>query len=189
MAGGGAGMAGGAAGGLAGGGAGMAGGGAGSGGLVLGKPGCGAAMSMPPAMLHAAMVTTFTQTMGTMASCAASTSCHQMGSPKAMLALGGVTDLKTALVGKMSCEAPNVPLADGKGGDAALANSWLWIKLVAPLDGNGNIPFKPEWGTPGTTCGVPTPGTGGIRMPFGVDPSPEQVNTLRNWICAGAPGP
>jgi hypothetical protein len=168
----------------------MAGGGAGSGGgLVHGKPGCSAAVSMPPAMLHAAMVTTFTQTTGTMASCAASSSCHQMSSPKAMLTLGGVTDLRTALVDKKSCIAPMVPLVSGMGGDAALANSWLWIKLAAPLDGNGNIPFKPEWGTPGATCGVMTPGTGGIRMPFGVDPEAPQLAVVRNWICAGAPGP
>ena len=82
-----------------------------------------------------------------------------------------------------------MPLVSGAGGDAALANSWLWIKMVEKLDGNGNITPKAAWGTPGTDCGLMTPGTYGVRMPFGFDASDEQLAVVRNWICAGAPGP
>ena len=112
-----------------------------------------------------------------------------MDRPKAKLPLGGATDMKTLLVGKMACEAPMVPLADGKGGDAALHNSWLWIKMTAKLDGNGNIPLNAAWGAPGQDCGIMMPGNHGLRMPYGFDPSEEQLAAVRNWICAGAPGP
>jgi hypothetical protein len=179
----------GAGGGAAGGGAGM--GMAGGGPPPVGvKPGCSAAaVGMAPAALHQGALDAIAATMGPKASCATSTSCHK--NAKAMLMLAGVTNLNMTMVGKASCEAPNVPLVDARGGDAALANSWLWIKLVAP-DTGGGIALNPAWGTPGP-CGIMMPGTAGSRMPMGqfgdAYVGDEQLAAIRNWICAGAPGP
>jgi hypothetical protein len=101
-------------------------------------------------------------------------------------------DLRTLLVGKMSCEAPAIPLVDGSMGDAALNNSWLWIKLTAPTDSSGNLVSNTAWGTIGN-CGQTPPGGYGLRMPWGFSGmtylSDANMAKVRNWICAGAPGP
>jgi hypothetical protein len=171
-----------------GGGTGMAGMGGGSGAI----PGCSAAMPGMPSALHAAAVEALAA-MPPTSSCGGSTSCHQ-GAGKAMLSLLNVTDLRMALVGKMSCEAPMLPLVDGSMGDAALNNSWLWIKLTAPTDSSGNLVANPAWGPVGMTgCGQMPPSGYGLRMPWGFSGttylSDANMAKVRNWICAGAPGP
>jgi hypothetical protein len=178
--------AGGAAGAVAGTG-GMGAGGMGAAGAV---PGCSAAMPGMPAALHTAAVEALAA-MPPTSTCGGSTSCHQ-GAGKAMLSLLNMTDMRTALVGKMSCEAPMIPLVDGSMGDAALNNSWLWIKLTAPTDASGNLVSNPAWGTPGS-CGQTPPSGYGLRMPWGFAGTmylgEANMAKIRNWICAGAPGP
>jgi hypothetical protein len=120
--------------------------------------------------------------------------CHA-GTGQAKLVLLGVTDLKATMVDKPSCEAPVMPLVSSKGGNAALANSWLWQKLTAPAMDTDALIVQPAWGTAGV---CPTSNFGkdqtsgfGDRMPYGslatLEPAP--LGSIRNWICAGAPGP
>jgi hypothetical protein len=124
------------------------------------------------------------------ASCGLSTSCHQGMRGKANLTLLGQTDLKTLLVGKASCEVPTIPLVDPAGNAAGLSHSWLWIKLMNPVDSQGTLMADPSWGMPGN-CGQTTVGTFGERMPRGIPSGMtwNDVNKVRDWICAGAPGP
>jgi hypothetical protein len=120
-------------------------------------------------------------------------SCHIPPTGKGTLVLKGVTDLRAALVGKMSCEAGTIPLVDGKGGDAALQNSWLWQKLTAPADSSGGMLMaQSTWGAMAGTCGQM--GGFGTRMPqdftaMVLDSGTGRLSKIRNWICAGAPGP
>ena len=118
-------------------------------------------------------------------------SCH-MGTGKAKLVLLGVTDLKATLVGKASCELPSMPLVDSKGGQAGLSNSWLWQKLTVPVGGDTALIPLPAWGTTMASCGQTT-GVFGVRMPYGLDSmsylETPRLAAIRNWICAGAPGP
>jgi hypothetical protein len=120
--------------------------------------------------------------------------CHA-GTGQAGLALVGTTDLKALLVGKPACEAPTLLLVDPQGGDAALANSWLWQKLTAPAMSTDMLIAQPAWGT---AAACPTMGFGktmtdgfGDRMPYGsLDTlKPDPLAKIRDWICAGAPGP
>lgn len=117
--------------------------------------------------------------------------CHAGASGKAMLALAMTTDLRTLLVGHPSCQAPDVPLVADGGGQAALDNSWLWLKLTAPADASGVIASNPAWGT-AMNCGQLGNQPFGIRMPWSNTDMPLEASRLaavRNWICAGAPGP
>ena len=120
--------------------------------------------------------------------------CHG-GMGQAKLVLFGATDLKASLVSKPACEAPALLLVDPQGGDAALANSWLWQKLTAPAMMTDALIVQPAWGT-AAVC--PTNGLlGGMTSGFGDRMPYGSLNTLdeaslakiRNWICAGAPGP
>lgn len=119
-------------------------------------------------------------------------SCHNPGAKKAGLQLDAtVTDLNAALVGKPACEAPSLSLIDGSTGDAALAKSWLWQKLVGPADSSGNITADPTWGTPGA-CGQATGSGYGVRMPLAGDDTKlgeAKLAPVKAWICAGAPKP
>jgi hypothetical protein len=139
------------------------------------------------AVLSAMSGTTMTSEGAVGASCGFG-SCHgSAGLGKLML---GVTDLST-LRGKPSCEAPAVPIVAPNGGDAALKNSWLWIKLVAPADPMGGLTPDPAWGTGGVAaCGELLGKPFGSRMPFmrGADmPLDERrLGMVRRWICAGA---
>jgi hypothetical protein len=187
-----AGIAAGGAGGSAG--AGVAGtGAAGTGG---GVPGCSAAdMSAAPSALHAAaaaVLTTESPCSSDQACPCGSSSCHG-GRGKANLVLVGTADLNMALVGKMSCQAPSLPLVAAGGGDPALTGSWLWQKLVAPADSSGVIASNAAWGMPNMMCNQ-SPGMQpyGIRMPWSntdLALSEARLAPIRNWICAGAPGP
>lgn len=195
-----AGFAGGAAGAVAGAGAagtGAAGmtagaGGAGAAGMggASGIPGCSAATAGMPSALHAAAVEALAA-MPPSSSCGGSTSCHQ-GVGKAGLVLLNVADLRTALVDKPSCEAPAIPLVDDSMGDAGLNNSWLWTKLTAPTDASGALTSNTAWGTSGS-CGQTPSQPYGLRMPWGFAGttylSEANMAKVRNWICAGAPGP
>jgi hypothetical protein len=184
-----AGSAGGAAGTTGGaGGTGMAGGGA-------EFAGCSAAdTSAAPSALHAAalaVLTTPSPCNPDQACPCGSSSCHG-GRGKAELVMVGVTDL-TTLVGNTSCQAPNLPLVASGGTDTALAGSWLWLKMTQPVDSSGTIAANAAWGQPGP-CDRMSPATQpyGVRMPWsgGRTPLPEsRLAPIRNWICAGAPGP
>jgi hypothetical protein len=186
--------AGGAAGmaGMGGAGTGGAAGMAGMGGAAAAIPGCSVAdTSAAPSALHAAAVEALAA-MPPMSSCGGSTSCHQ-GTGKAGLSLLGVTDLRMTLAGKASCEVPSIPVVDGDAtGDAALSNSWLWIKLTAPVDGSGALIADPSWEMSGNCGQMPGQPYGG-RMPWGffADDYLSEANMakVRNWLCAGAPGP
>ncbi len=116
-------------------------------------------------------------------------SCHT-GNGKAGLILHEVADLNAQMVGVTSCEAPNLPLVDGQGGDAGLNNSWLWLKLTAEAVPGGMLTPDATWGEPGN-CGQDVGSYGG-RMPLAGSPDvpgEERLGPIRNWICAGAPGP
>lgn len=82
-----------------------------------------------------------------------------------------------------------MPLVDGKGEEAALNNSWLWLKLTKPTDANMNMVPDAAWGTPGN-CGQNV-GSFGQLMPWGnsVPMAEPRLAKIRNWICAGAPAP
>jgi hypothetical protein len=158
---------------------------AGSAGANAPVPGCEAAdPTVTGSAAHAGALEILNQTTP----CGFANACHA-GSGKAMLTLFSVTDLRALLVDKPSCEAPTFPRVDSHGGNAALAHSWLWQKLTAPDDRNTDaLIVQAAWGTPGA-CGQAS--GFGDRMPMGgVDTLDEQrLSKIRNWICAGAPGP
>jgi hypothetical protein len=62
---------------------------------------------------------------------------------------------------------PVVPLVASGGGDTALQNSWLWLKLVAPADASGVLTENAAWGTPGVSCNQMGGQPYGVRMPWG----------------------
>jgi len=180
------------AGGAGAGGAGAAGMGAAGTPAVADEITCAGATAGDPAALHAAAVAQLLP-MGTTAGPCAFGSCHDASSKKAKLQLTAMPmDLKTLMVGVASCEAPALPLVDASGGDAALAKSWLWQKLVAPAQGGGVMTPKPEWGTAAAGCSQDGPELFGARMPrTGTDMKlgMNRLGPIRDWICAGAPGP
>lgn len=136
------------------------------------------------AALHAAALALLTPS----APCAGS-SCHSQRGKAAGLTLSGATDLRALLVDKAACLAPELPLVDGSGGAAALANSWLWLKLTSEVDAQGKLPESASWGV-AESCGQQGDEPRGVLMPLGGEPlDEEQRATLRSWICAGAPGP
>lgn len=119
-------------------------------------------------------------------------SCHTTSLKKAMLSLDvGTMDLKSVLVDKPSCEVPTMMLVKSGGGDAALANSWLWQKLTAPVGSSGELTAETAWGMGGAACGQDSGQPFGVRMPKGsIDLSPaSRLDPIKAWICAGAPGP
>lgn len=145
----------------------------------------GANVAVGPAALHAAAQVALA---GPMASCGLSTACHQGATGKAMLSFKDKPDMRMLMVGKMSCVAPTIPLVDGRGGEAALNNSWLYLKLIAPLDSASNLMANTAFGTPGS-CGQITVGSFGQRMPQGETGMWKDTGKIRDWICGGAPGP
>ena len=168
------------------GGPGGSGGAAGAGPALTGEC-AGANVAIGGPMLHANALAALSAMAS---SCGASTSCHQGMHGKAMLTLLGQTDLKTLLVGKMSCEVPTIPLVDAAGNAAGLSHSWLWIKLTHPSSSSMELVPDPTWGMAGN-CGQQTPGSFGFHMPWGLPASSmwPDLNKVRDWICAGAPGP
>lgn len=152
--------------------------------------GCEAAVMSDPATMYAAVNALLNPPDVTMPTPCGFSSCHA-GNGKAKLVLLGKTDLRATMVDVPSCLAPNVPLVDGRGGQMALDNSWLWIKLVGAADSAGIITANPAWGM-GGACDQTPAAPYGIRMPQMASPktaSEERLATIRNWICAGAPGP
>jgi hypothetical protein len=142
--------------------------------------------SMTPAALHAAAAEVLATPMGGTCNFG---SCHIPPNGKAALILAGATDLSMLLRGVASCQAPSVPLVAAGGGDAALQNSWIWLKLVA-ADDEGEIVANPAWG-PGGICGTTADKPFGGIMPMN---SPNRLDEtrlgkIRRWICGGAPGP
>jgi hypothetical protein len=146
-----------------------------------------------PAALHAAAAMALLPVSTPHGSCSFG-SCHDAASKKAGLSLlaSMPLDLKTQVVGKPACEVPSLMLVAAGGGNAALANSWLWLKLVAPCDSSGVITPKPEWGTAALTCSQDSGQTFGVRMPRSFTDmllGEEKLLAVRDWICGGAPGP
>ena len=149
-----------------------------------------------PAMLAAAAATALLPPAAdpTMKGPCAFSSCHDSSAHKAGLKLDGtVPDLNALLVGKAACETSTLKLVDASTGDAGLAKSWLWQKLIAPADSGGVLTTKPDWGTPNTMCMQQSGQAFGLRMPWSNTPDllvpPEKLQAVRNWICAGAPKP
>ncbi|MFI5306641.1 MAG: hypothetical protein ACHQ53_04765 [Polyangiales bacterium] len=150
--------------------------------------GCSAAMTTAaPSALHMAAH----DVLAAATPCGFS-SCHMGSNARAHLDLLDAANLKTALVGKPACEAPNLSIIDGSGGDAALAKSYMWIKLTGAVDLSAQIVGNMAWGTPGD-CGQMGPTQPyGDRMPLtNTDMllDDTRLGAIRNWICAGAPGP
>jgi hypothetical protein len=149
---------------------------------------CGPASAKAPAELYTAAAGALLPPMESSNLPCAFGSCHNASKKVAGLELvfgGSLTDL----VGKASCQAPNLKLVEAGGGDAALKNSWLYLKLAAPVDGSANLIADPSWGTANPACGQ-TSGDFGVRMPFsaGADGiGPEKLAVIKEWICAGAP--
>jgi hypothetical protein len=142
-------------------------------------------MSAAPSALHAAAAAVLT-----VASPCGFGSCHA-GQGKAGLVLLNATDLRMTMVGKASCQVPAIPLVDAAGGNAGLANSWLWLKLTAPADASGVMTGDAAWGA-GVNCGQSGGQMYGLRMPWSNTDTPledARLAAVRNWICAGAPGP
>lgn len=112
-------------------------------------------------------------------------SCHG-SSGVADLSLTASANLRDTLVGVPACEVPGMNLVEP--GDPE--RSWLWIKLTGKMTSaqNGDLEADPSWGEPGKGCGA----IGfGKRMPR-VAPyslSQAQLDQVRAWILAGAPGP
>jgi hypothetical protein len=122
------------------------------------------------------------------ATCALSV-CHDNERPEANLGLLGLTDLRDALVDKAACQAPALKLVDGRGGDAALTNSWVWQKLTAPVNSSNVLETNPAWGS-SVSCKQQPGQTFGVRMPIGATTLAEdKLVKVRDWICAGAPAP
>lgn len=168
--------------------AGAAGAVAGSGGAE-GIPDCTGAKTGSAAALHTAAAEVLLP--GASNRCAFS-SCHSSGQKKAGLALEDPTlNLHDVLADKPACEAPNLKLVDSSGGAAGLANSWLWLKLTAPADAS-TAELEPDsaWGEAGS-CDQ-RGSDYGTRMPqMGSAETLDQAKlaAVRDWICAGAPGP
>jgi hypothetical protein len=148
--------------------------------------------TMPGPMLHQAAIAALTPISMTNKSPCAFSSCHDNTQKKAGLNLDlGTADLKATLVGKASCEAPTINLIEAGGGDAALAKSWLWLKLTAPIDTAANLNAEAAWGAGNAPCGQDPGSPFGVRMPkaSGDSLSETRLGPVRDWICAGAPGP
>lgn len=150
---------------------------------------CASAKTGSDGELHDAAAAAILPTSGNLG-CAFS-SCHDKSSHKAGLALTeSPKDLKMQLVGKAACEVKDYPLVDTSGGDDALKKSWLWQKLAAPADSDGQLKENADWGDPVTSCGQEM--GFGLRMPRSQSDmllSPAKLRAVRDWICAGAPGP
>lgn len=149
-----------------------------------GVPCVGVDTSASPAALHAAAADILT----TQTPCGFS-ACHTGSRPKAGLRLSGVTDLRAQLVDKPACESSTVPLVSGVGGAAALAKSWLWLKLTAETTGGDALAAQAAWGT-SMNCGQVPDEPYGRLMPLGAGAlADDELKAVRSWICAGAPGP
>ncbi|HKP56741.1 MAG TPA: hypothetical protein VJV78_08475, partial [Polyangiales bacterium] len=152
---------------------------------------CAGASTAAPAALHMAAAMALLPVMN-QGPCAFG-SCHDANAKKAGLALTAMPfDLKMQTVGKTACEAPSMKVVDGSGGDAGLAKSWLWHKLASPAGSDGAMTADPAWGAAAASCGQAPGQDFGVRMPYsGTDTqlSMEKVMAVRDWICAGAPGP
>lgn len=111
-------------------------------------------------------------------------SCHGSAA-EAGLQFEPGKDLRSALVGVRACEAPELNLVE----PGVPERSWLWIKLTATMSSSvtGDLKADPAWGAAGKNCGA---NGFGKRMPR-VSPyslSTDELDTIRAWIEAGAPG-
>ncbi|HET8932937.1 MAG TPA: hypothetical protein VFN67_05840 [Polyangiales bacterium] len=149
---------------------------------------CGPMSTKAPAEIYAAVAAAYLPTEASPMLPCAFGSCHNASKKAAQLQLTVGMNL-AELVGKQSCESPNLKLVEAGGGDAALAKSWLYQKLAAPVDGSAALVPDPAWGMPGQ-CGQM--GDFGMRMPISGGPDgvgEAKLAVMKEWICAGAPGP
>jgi hypothetical protein len=129
--------------------------------------------------------------------CAASSVCHGNGttdpSVRAHLVFPNDQPLTTVLSGVAACEYDLLPRVDPGDPDG----SWLMIKLTADFDADGAIQFTPapDWTPdPGDDCPRYVKGelSFGSAMPLGPPSmrlSDDEIDLMRRWILAGAPGP
>jgi hypothetical protein len=154
--------------------------------VATGPFACGPKSTKTPAEIYAAVTQAYVpQEASGMLPCAFG-SCHNASKKAAQLALPFGASL-AELVGKQSCEAPNLKLVEAGGGETALAKSWLYLKLAAPVDGSAALVPDATWGTPGQ-CGQSA--DFGMRMPISGGPEgvgEAKLAIMREWICAGAP--
>ncbi|MDD9943163.1 MAG: hypothetical protein OXU20_19130 [Myxococcales bacterium] len=103
------------------------------------------------------------------------------------MAMDRAEDFMTLVI-KPSCQT-TMPLVDQSGGTAALMNSWLYWKVAGETEEVGGILVaQPGWMATGENCGQDS--DFGTLMPMSVsDPIESAVTAVKNWICAGAPGP
>lgn len=152
--------------------------------MMSGAEDCAKDSSADGAALHQAAL----DVLSPMTPCGFS-SCHSSRTKAAGLTLLEAKDLRTLLVDKTACEAPELPLVDGSGGKAALARSWLWLKLTSDVDAQGALPDNASWGM-AKSCGQSPDQPYGVLMPLESGMlEEERLDAIRSWICAGAPGP
>lgn len=95
-------------------------------------------------------------------------------------------DVRQALVGVPACEYP--AMARVQPGEPE--RSWLMVKLTAPHDPQYALIFEPELGAQQALDPRCADADFGLRMPPpGYAISDEEVDVIRTWIAAGAPGP
>lgn len=110
-------------------------------------------------------------------------SCHG-STAEAGLEFAKGDDLIAKLVNVSSCVAPSMKLVvPGKPEE-----SWLYIKLTAEANAQGDLVPDPAWGEP-ANCGQGR--NFGKRMPRVGNSQweAEKIEAIRSWIAAGAPGP
>jgi hypothetical protein len=158
--------------------------------VATGPFSCGRRSTKSTAELYAAAASALLpQALGSMVPCAFG-SCHNDGEKSAGLSLTFGLDL-SSLGMRSSCEAPNLTLIELGGGDASLRKSWLYLKLVAPIDGSAHLIPDVTWGSP-KVCGQMREASYGVRMPLssGADGIGEaKLAMIKEWICAGALSP
>lgn len=164
--------------------------------------GCPAEEDPPPALAptYANVASVLSQ------SCAFSTSCHggsATGKAGLNLAKGLATGDVRPTLAASACEYPLMKLVEPGSPD----RSWLVVKIAGAHRADGKLSFAPDpaWKPalvpdeagklPASECPLTDDGvvSFGYLMPYSVGEAaplaPEQVDLIRRWIQAGAPGP
>lgn len=95
-------------------------------------------------------------------------------------------DVRAALVDVPACEYPLLDRVEP--GDPQ--RSWLMIKLTAPHDARYRLLFEPDAAFEGADDPRCADAGFGLRMPpAGFAISDDEIEVIRTWIEAGAPGP
>ena len=95
-------------------------------------------------------------------------------------------DIGSVLVDVPSCEYPSLPRV--APGDPE--GSWLMVKLTAPSDEAAQLIFEPATDAePAADARCVEVGFGTHMPPPGFSITEQEVEVVREWIAAGAPGP